>query len=271
MEWDNHQIKQLIEDIRRGEARREKALKAVFQNQELREVVKEVVLDGGGKTLPAMYIFMDCIVLFDRLVRLSPLTRLENIELKSVFSFLSKRKWGNKLEIDSIARSEALDFVAEDQSLLGQVEAKIVSQGGTQEGAQEAYQSGMLKLEESLRLGNYRGGAIKGYFVQICYNLWRNSNRRMRLPYWDKENTPEPTEYETPLKILEKKELNERLLQLFKRLDKGCQQIILLKYYVVPPLDMKGIADRMGLKSAQAASNKLSKCRRNWRSLYNKA
>jgi RNA polymerase sigma factor (sigma-70 family) len=254
---------QWIDAVRAGGKRRDRALKQLFQHSEYRALVGQVVEAGGGAKEDSMAVFRECLVRLDRIIRLQPGYRLDSFD-----TFLREQAqdyWGSLLEENLSHRRRVLGFVASDATLRQKLHATISKDGGTTETAEDCYQEGFLVLERQLAEGKYRGGALKGFFYQICYNLWRNRRKKKKELSVEESDIPPPVEKNTPQVLLEIEEVNERWRRAFESLDERCQKILTLKFFRRQSLSMAEIARRMNLKNAQNASNALSRCRQRWK------
>lgn len=248
----------IVKAIREGGAKREKALKHLFLSKEYLNIVGKVVADGGGEEVMALQIFEDCLILFDKEVRM--LTWKEGGTILMAFELNAKRLWSEKLTESEILQKKVLHEISVDRKLKNEILAKITANSGRWEDAEDCYQNGMLLLHTQLREGKYKGGAVKGYFYQICYNLWRNELKRQKN-YSLEEEVIYHQSSDDPGRMLEEKEHRELLNRVFNMLGESCRKILHLKYFMVEQLSMDEIAQQMGLKNAQNASNTLSKCR----------
>ena len=256
--------KQIIQDIRSGGDRRTQALQILYRDQSIHELIQKVIQEGGGKDSQWQALLKDCIVAIDRQLRLYP-----NAEgsLMEQFAGLAKAVWGNKLANDEQLRRQAVAFVAQDTDLPNRLKSKITQNGGKNADASDFYQTGIIKLQENLRDGKYRGGAIKGYFLQICFNIWRNSLRAKRSEEMPEDAYEIPGNSYTPQQVLEQKEFNQRWSKAFTKLSERCQELLTLKFFRRTSFNMSEIAERLGYKDAQNASNALLKCKNKLKSI----
>ena len=110
--------------------------------------------------------------------------------------------------------------------------------------------------------GKFRGGAVKGFFYQVCYNLWRNELKRNKTLPLPEDGTDLTISTLDPQEELERKERSRLLDALFNRLSESCQKILRLKFFIIDNYSLEEIAQQMGYKNAQIAANTLSKCRK---------
>ena len=258
--------KLIIKFILSGEQERNMALKYLFNHQTFRKITTEMVTNGGGNKQNVESIFEDCLIQLDRLIR-----RFQYYEesFSQFFEKQAKLSWCQELQVNETTRNEVLNKLGSDQDLKRQVRAVVTKNSGKIQDAEDCYQSGLLLLNKQLSEGKYKGGAIKGFFYQSCYNLWRNELKKYRT-------VPLPDEYqnfnkskEDPSTIMESKRNAELLDKVFNKLGDSCQKILELKYFIIDQLSMSEIAAQMGLKNAQNASNTLSKCRKRLWELLN--
>jgi len=120
----------------------------------------------------------------------------------------------------------------------------------------------MVYLDTNIKEGKYQGGALKGYFYHICFNLWRNELKKSKAQLIEDYQAHDPVTNTDPLIELERKERALLLNRLFEELGEQCRKIINLKYLIIDQYSMGDIAGQMGFKNAQIASNALNKCRK---------
>lgn len=250
---------QLVAALRSEGEEREQALKYLFHHDQYRELVQGIVEKGGGNEKSRSLVFENCIIQLDKLVR-----KQAHItdNLADFFGAEAKIAWCSELIISDIARKQVLQFLAIDDELKGKIHAAVRNNSGSSEDAADIYQNGLILIEKHLKGGKYRGGAVKGYFYTVCYNLWRNELKRIKEePSNDKgiEHSPNTID---PQKILERKEYADYLNKIFSKLGDSCRKILHLKFFIIDQYSMEEIAEKMGFKNAQIASNTLSKCRK---------
>lgn len=250
---------QLFTAIRNGGMEREQALKHLFHHEQYRKLVEEVVEKGGGNEKNWAPVYENCIIELDKLVRRQTYMKES---LADFFESEAKTAWCRELISNEAAREQVLQFIAVDNELKGKIHAAVKSNSGTDEDADDIYQNGLILVEGHMKDGKFRGGAVKGFFYQACYNLWRNELKKSReLPLTD-DGMEMPVQAIDPQKELERKERAELLARLFAQLGESCKKILHLKFFVIDQYSMEEIAEKMGFKSAQIASNTLSKCRK---------
>lgn len=260
MDIEKYTDKETIDAIRSGGLVRDRVLKYLLLKSDYKNLVDKIVTEAGGNEDDASIVFEDALIRLDKLVR-----RLEGFEqnrLDKFFEDESKAIWSTKLYIDEAFRRRVLENISGDTTLRKQILNAIVKHGAKIEDAQDCYQNGMMQLSNQLKEGKYKGGAIKGFFYQICFNLWRNELKRKKPVSIEPEELNLASMSDGPQDALEAKERAELLEKIFAMLGESCQKILNLKFFMVDQFSMEDIAQQMGLKSAQNASNALSKCRK---------
>jgi RNA polymerase sigma factor (sigma-70 family) len=250
----------LIRDILAGESKREEALKYLLLKSEYPERISRVVEEGGGLDSQAKKVVEDCLVLLDKKIR-----RYEIKETDAIADFLissAKVFWCEELLLSETTRTQVLNWVNKDEKLKQQIFYAVTSNSGKIEDAEDCYQNGMILLNTKMKNGNYNGGAIKGFFYQLCYNTWRNELKKSKTASLEDHTKVAPVFFEDPEAVFEKKEKAKLLKQIFQELGGSCQKILHLKYFIIDQFSMDDIAQKMGFKNAQIASNTLSKCRK---------
>ncbi len=164
--------------------------------------------------------------------------------------------------VDKTTRDNILNWISRDQKLRAQIYGNIMKNSGKTEDAENCYQNSLLQLNTIMQEGKYNGGAIKGFFYQLCFNLWHNELKRSKPSSLENNISKSPILKEDPSIILEKKEKAELLNQLYQKLGETCKKLMKLKYFIIDQFSMEEIAEQMGFKNAQIASNALSKCRK---------
>jgi RNA polymerase sigma factor (sigma-70 family) len=250
----------IIKDILAGNLARDKALKYLLLKSDYPDNIKRVVEDGGGNSFQVEKIIEDCLVLLDRKVRRFELKAGD--PLAEFFEKAAKQFWSEELLINENARKNVLNLVNKDEKLKKQIYYAVTSNSGKIEDAEDCYQNGMILLDAKMKDGKYNGGAIKGFFYQLCFNIWRNELKKSKTASLEDSNKTEPMSSDDPASVLEKKEKADLLKQLFNELGDSCQKILHLKYLIIDQYSMEKIAQLMGFKNAQIASNTLSKCRK---------
>ncbi len=260
IEREHYPDNMLFENILKGGVVRDQALKYLLIRSSYPSIIKGIIMEGGGDSVHAEKIIEDCIILFDRKVRRFELDR--NLPLSQFFTQEAKRLWTEQLMTDKSSRDRVIERIHADRKLERQIGTAIRKQSGKQEDAEDCYQNGIILLNSNMQEGKYRGGAIKGYFYQLCFNLWRNELKKHRPASLETESEQSPATFDDPQHILEHREQSDILRKIFRSLDASCRKIIRLKYFIIDQLSMEEIAKEMGLKNAQNAANALSKCRK---------
>ena len=251
---------QLIDAIRNTGEDREKAIKFLFHNEGYRLIVSEIVENGGGNDDYEALVFENCLIELDKLVRRN---RYNTDSLATYFEREAKRNWCKLLITEEKARHVALNVLTLDKELEGKIHATIMKNSGTKEDSRDMYQNGLILINRHLEEGKFRGGAIKGFFYQVCYNLWRNELKKAKnisLP--EEGNEFALNALLNPQDVLEQKEQKKLLDTLFEQLGESCQKLLNLKFLVIDNFSLSEIAHKMGFKNAQIAANALSKCRK---------
>ena len=145
-------------------------------------------------------------------------------------------------------RKRAIEFVTEDKDLLKKLNVKITTNGGNESDVEDFYQQGIVKLVEQLNKGKYKGGAIRGYFFRICYNLWWNYHVHKHKPeLYNEVPEPDPEEPNDPLSQLEIKEFKIKFYKAFLKLNERCRNIVTLKLFIRESFSMDEIAEMLGI------------------------
>lgn len=251
---------EIINDILSGARKRDSALKYLLVRSNYPDLVTQVVTNGGGGSKEAKEIFSDCLISLDKKVR-RYLIR-EDISLSVFFENEAKQLWSEELKNNKTKRDNLLNLVNKDKNLREQIYRAIMKNSGIKEDAEDCYQNGVILLDKKLREGEYNGGAINGFFYQICYNLWRNELKKSKTFSIENKEYNQPITNEDPADVMERNEQAKLLNDLFQKLGESCQKILQLKYLIIDQYSMEDIAQKMGFKNAQIASNTLSKCRK---------
>ncbi len=255
-----HQSDQMIiNTILRGGKERESTLKYLFHHRHFRETTAEIVFKAGGDHEHQETVFEACIIQLDKQIRRSLYSE------KSLLDFFQNQtrvQWCLLLQRNQPDRHKVLGKLGDDPDLKRQIRAVVMKNSGNLEDAEDCFQNGLELLDKQLTEGKYRGGAIKGFFYQTCYNLWRNELKKRRTVPMADEALHQPVELEDPLTVYESNLSRQLLDEILQRLGASCQKILNLKYFIMDQLSMDEIAVQMGLKNAQNASNTLTKCRK---------
>ncbi len=250
----------IVKDINAGGVLRDQALKHLLLRSEYSLKVKQTIKNDGGSEEKSETVFETCLVRLDKKIR-----RHEwNID-DSVCEYLeseAKRIWCIELMQNDYSRKKVMEWINADNKLKKQIIRAIMQNSGKYEDAEDCFQNGLIYLDAKLIEGKYQGGAMKGYFYQICFNLWRNELKKSKNLSIEDYSKNDPQTTSDPLKELENKENADLLNKAFQELGESCQKIITLKYFIVDQFTMDEIARQMGFKNAQIASNTLNKCRK---------
>ena len=251
---------QLLKAIRQSAEEREKAAKYLFHHEGFRSIVSEIVEKGGGNDSYETLVFENCLIQLDKLVRRNQYTANN---LATFFESEARLNWSKVLISDVNARQIALNFLAIDKDLKGKIHTSIRKNSGTNEDAQDIYQNGLILINKHLQEGKFRGGAIKGFLYQVCYNLWRNELKKSKtMPLPEDGVDFSASTFIDPQEVLEQKERAKLLDKLFEQLSESCRKLLRLKFLVIDNFSMGEISQKMGFKNAQIAANALSKCRK---------
>jgi len=257
---NNYTDSSIIKDILAGGNERDQALKYLLLMSGYFQKVKKVIEEGGGPDKKAENIYETCLVQFDKKVR--RFEWAENITIELFLINEAKRIWCNELMYDDELRKKAMEWLNDDKKLKKQIFYSVTNNSGKQVDAEDCYQNGMVYLDTNIKEGKYQGGALKGYFYHICFNLWRNELKKSKAQLIEDYQAHDPVTNTDPLIELERKERALLLNRLFEELGEQCRKIINLKYLIIDQYSMGDIAGQMGFKNAQIASNALNKCRK---------
>lgn len=259
MNREQYTDQQLITAIRSAGIVRSRALKYLFQNERYRSVVADIVLNAGGNRESAIMVFENCIIQFDKLVR------RQLYKTDTITHFLeseARQAWCTILISNKKAQELVLNFLTSDKELEGKIQSTIIKNSGSVDDARDMFQNGLILIDSYMKEGKFRGGAIKGFFYQVCFNLWRNElkkNKTFPLPEDGVDMTLSTVD---PHQELERKERAALLKAIFNKLGESCKKILRLKFFVIDNYSLEEIAHQMGFKNAQIAANALSKCRK---------
>jgi RNA polymerase sigma factor (sigma-70 family) len=255
---------QIVQAIQVGGVERERVLKYLYDHPEYRSNVSEIVLKGGGNELYCKLVYENCLIQLDKVVRRN---EYKSDTLVGFFQTEARIMWCRELITNQSAREGVLNHLSTDKALKGKIRAAVVNNSGSVEDSEDMYQNGLMLIDDHMKEGKFRGGTVKGFLYQVCFNLWRNELKKKKtLPLPDDGVELSITTID-PQKELERKEKADLLGKIFKQLGEKCQQILRLKFFVIDNFSMEEIAQQMGFKNAQTAANALSKCRKNLKEL----
>lgn len=257
---------QMLQNLRTVGEVRDNALKEIYQNQNLRTIVNDAIVNAGGKEEDYLDVFETCIIRLDQLARRS--SKLEK-SVEVFFLETCKLVWSQTLQSNESLLSSVLDQLSRDGKLERQIHAHIQKHGGSLQDAEDCYQNGMIKIVSLIQDGKYDGGSIGSYLYQLCFNLWRNERRKSKPDSTDDFVLESVSTHKDPHRLLEEKESADVLDRIFELLSDTCRKILRLKYFVVDQYSMDQIAEIMQLKGGHIASNTLSKCRKKLMELVN--
>jgi len=250
---------QLLEAIFKGGNDRKSALQYLFKHKHYRDTVNQIVLNGGGNDGYGKTIFKNCLIQLDKIVRRKKFTYKT---LSQFFEQEARLAWCRELVVNSKARDYVLTQLTVDSELKAKIHHTVLKNSGTRDDASDTYQNGLMLINDHMKEGKFRGGAVKGFFYQVCYNLWRNELKRTKAISLPDDGFDLSVNTIDPQKELERKEKANLLHKIFGLLGESCQKILKLKFFIADQYNMEEIAEKMEFKNAQIASNTLSKCRK---------
>jgi len=167
-----------------------------------------------------------------------------------------------------INRHKAINTVIEDLCKCKYFENIIfrfvLDHGGTRTKAEEVFEDGLIKLSELLRKGQYQGGKIEAFAIQICKNTWLNMRRKKdeQLHLTGDISTMDRADHETPESLMAASEKTAALQEILQNcLDQACRQLLQMKFIEGHRHDK--IAEQLGLANANSSKEKLSRCKKN--------
>ncbi len=259
MNRQRYSDQQLISSIVKGGEERNQTIEYLFHHDSFQAIVTDTVVNAGGNKDYGKTVFKDCIIQLDKIVRRKKYTFPS---LEQFFEQVAKQSWCRMLLTDTTARDHVISFLSVDKELKGKIKSTIVRNSGSEDDANDIFQNGLLLINDHLKEGKFRGGAVKGFFYQVCYNLWRNELKKHKMQPLPDDGMDVSVTFIDPQIELERKERAILLDQVFQQLGESCQKILRLKFLVIDQYTMEEIAVKMGFKNAQIASNTLSKCRK---------
>lgn len=255
---------QIVLAIQQGGEEREAVLKYLFRHERYRQQTESVVEKGGGDEKYAKLVYENCLIELDKIVRRK---QYSDSSLESYFDKTSRILWCSELTSSESARGLVLNHLAKDKDLRRKIQFSVLNNSGSEEDAQDIYQNGLMLIDDHMKNGKFRGGTVKGFFYQACFNLWRNELKRKKCISLPDDGTELTVTNIDPQEVMERKERAELLKKVFNELNKRCQEVLRLRFFVIDKYSMADIARIMGLKNAQNAANALSKCRTQLRNL----
>lgn len=131
-------------------------------------------------------------------------------------------------------RDEAMKYFFTDPKLKNTVLKKILSKGGTEHDAQDAFQEGFKVFHRHLVHGNYQGrSTLYTYFIGICIRCWLDGLKKSfykRTTLTDDEPTLDEEYRQTPEAELITQERKSQLREVLGLLGERCRKAILLGY-----------------------------------------
>lgn len=255
---------QIVQAIQRSGIERARVLKHLFSHPVYRSEVTEIVLKGGGNEMYTKLVYENCLIQLDKVVRRK---EYKSDTLAGFFQTEARIMWCRELITNLSAREVVLNHLSSDKDLQGKIRAAVVNNSGSVEDAEDMYQNGLILIDDHMKEGKFRGGTVKGFFYQVCFNLWRNELKKKKTLPLPEDGVELSVTTIDPQKELERKEKADLLGKVFKQLGEKCQKILRLKFFVIDNFSMEEIAQHMGFKNAQIAANALSKCRKSLKEL----
>ncbi len=165
-------------------------------------------------------------------------------------------------------RRKAIHAVIEDLCKCSYFENTIfrfvLDNGGTRTQAEEVFEDGLIKLSELLRKGQYQGGKIEAFAIQICKNTWLNMRRKKdeQLHLTDDISTMDQADHETPESLMAAKERRAVFRDILQNcLDEACLKLMQMKF--IEGFRHNKIAEELGLANANSSKEKLNRCKKN--------
>lgn len=139
----------------------------------------------------------------------------------------------------------------------------VLDNGGNRIKAEEVLEEGLVKMSELLRKGQYQGGKIEAFAIQICKNIWLNMRRKKdeQLDLTGDLTTMDQADHQTPESQLAAKEKTAALQEIIRNcLGEACRQLMKLKF--IEGLRHDKIAEKLGLANANSSKEKLNRCKK---------
>lgn len=140
----------------------------------------------------------------------------------------------------------------------------VLDNSGTRTKAEEVVEDGLIKLSELLRKGQYQGGKIEAFAIQICKNIWLNMRRKKdeQLHLTDDISTMDRADQETPESLMAATEKTAALREILQNcLDESCRRLMQMKF--IEGFRHDKIAEQLGLANANSSKEKLNRCKKN--------
>lgn len=167
-----------------------------------------------------------------------------------------------------VKRHKAINSVIEDLCKCKFFENTIfrfvLDNGGTRTKAEEVFEDGLIKTSELLRRGQYQGGKIEAFAIQICKNIWLNMRRKKdeQLNLTDDISTMDQADHETPESLMAATEKTAALQEILQNcLDESCRKLMQMKF--IEGFRHDKIAEALGLANANSSKEKLNRCKKN--------
>lgn len=171
------------------------------------------------------------------------------------------------LKKGGIKKHKAINAVIEDLCRCKYFENTIfryvLDNGGNRTKAEEVFEEGLIKLSELLRRGQYKGGKIEAFAIQICKNIWLNMRRKKdeQLNLTDDLTTIDSADHDTPESQLAAKEKTIALQEILQNCLEGtCRKLMQMKF--IEGERHEKIAETLGLANANSSKEKLNRCKK---------
>lgn len=149
-------------------------------------------------------------------------------------------------------RDEAMKYFFTDPKLRNTVLKRIMSKGGTEHDAEDAFQEGFKVFHRHLLRGSFQGrSSLHTYFVGICIRCWLDGLKKsfyQRTTLTDDEPALDEEYRHTPEVELLSKERRSQLRELLGLLGGRCREVILLGFQNYSGEEIK---DRLNLSGEE--------------------
>jgi RNA polymerase sigma factor (sigma-70 family) len=165
-------------------------------------------------------------------------------------------------------RLKAINSVIEDLCKCSYFENTVfrfvLDNGGTRTKAEEVFEDGLIKLSELLRKGQYQGGKIEAFAIQVCKNTWLNMRRKKdeQLNLTDDTSSMDQADHETPESLMTSGERTAAFREILHNcVDEACLKLMQMKF--IEGVRHNKIAEQLGLANANSSKEKLNRCKKN--------
>jgi RNA polymerase sigma factor (sigma-70 family) len=172
------------------------------------------------------------------------------------------------LSSGSNVRHQAINGVIEDLCKCKYFENTVfrfvLDNGGTRTKAEEVFEDGLIKLSELLRKGQYQGGKIEAFAIQICKNTWLNMRRKKdeQLNLTDDISSMDRADHETPESLMAAGERKAAFREILQNcVEESCLKLMQMKF--IEGFRHNKIAEQLGLANANSSKEKLNRCKKN--------